>query len=288
MNKPLRRPHAPTLLVVGVGLIGGSVAAAAKERGIAGRVLGTGRNLKRLQQAVEAGLIDEAVPDLAEAAGASDMILFCTPVDRIVSGVRQAAPYCRAGTLISDAGSVKASICRSLCAGLPEGVSFVGGHPLAGSEKNGFEFADASLFDKRLCVVTPLPETSTEAVTRLTEFWQRLGSRVLRMSPEEHDAALAVVSHLPHAVAAALARTPSPVERGLAATGFQDTTRIAAGSPEVWTAILLENAEAVIRGIDGFSEHLAEFRQSLVARDAAALKKLLEVAKRDRDGLSSG
>lgn len=285
MTSPPRSTRDTTLLIVGVGLIGGSIAAAARQRGLVSRILGTGRNAARVESAMQAGIIDEAVPHLAESARMADLIVFCTPVDRIVPGVREAAQHCRPGTLISDAGSVKGTLCRSLAEGLPEGVTFVGAHPLAGSEKNGFEHADPALFEDRLCVITPLENTPATAVNRLEDFWKNLGSRVVRMAPEEHDAALAVVSHLPHTVAAALARTPRASERALAATGFRDTTRIAAGSPEVWTAILLENAEAVVRGIDDFSAHLAQFRESLVARDAAALKKLLELAKTDRDAL---
>jgi prephenate dehydrogenase len=268
-----------TIAIVGVGLIGGSIALAAKERDIADTMIGVGRNPERLADALANGVIDAAFADLGVAAAQADLIIFCTPVDRIVAGVRQAAPACRAGTIITDAGSVKGTICRELTAGLPAGVDFVGGHPLAGSERQGFEHAKAQLFEKRVCVLTPTANTPRLAVERVSEFWQALGARTIEMTPEAHDQALACTSHLPHVVAAALAGTLTKDEFPFTASGFRDTTRIAAGDPDLWTAILLANRDGILAGLERYGETLNQFRRALEQNDPASLKDLLATAK---------
>jgi len=276
------------LAVVGVGLIGGSIALAARARGVARSVVGVGRKLARLEEAHCRGIIDEASTDLTAAARRADVLVFCTPVDRIAEGVRAAAAVCRAGTLITDAGSVKGCICRVLEKGLPPGVEFAGSHPVAGSEKQGFEFADARLFENRVCVVTPVESTSREAVARVCAFWQKLGASVVEMSPEAHDAALAQTSHLPHLVAAALAATLSPENRPFAASGFRDTTRIASGDSELWSAIFLGNREQMLASLSRYEASLARFRQAIEQKDSTALKELLKAAKMNRESVANG
>lgn len=277
-------PDFDTIAIVGVGLIGGSLAAAIRRR--KKRVIGVGRDPARLAKAQTAGIIDEAATNLVSAAERSDLLVFCTPVDRIVNGVREAACRCRPGTLITDAGSVKEIICRELSSALPGGVEFVGSHPLAGSEKQGFEHADPNLFDRRVCVVTPVATTTQSARDRIRDFWRRLGSNVLEMTPEAHDRALAQTSHLPHVAASALAGMLEPENDRFAASGFRDTTRVAGGDPDLWAAILLANAESVLRELRKFDQSLAAFQQALSARDVEQLKALLATAKRRRDGLS--
>ena len=269
-----------------MGLIGGSIAAALKRRGFPGRVLGVGRNPDRLSAAQSAGLIDgfgENVSDLS-----ADLWVFCTPVDRIVPGVMTVRAQAGATTLITDAGSVKREICECLRGELPEGVEFIGSHPLAGSEQRGFEHADADLFVNRLCVLTPGPFTSKEQLARLRDFWTFLGMRIVEMDAGEHDRALAETSHLPHLIASALAATLDDKNAHLAATGFADTTRIAAGDPDLWTAIFLQNVEGVSEALGRFIDQLAEFREALTQRDADALHQLLASAKSKRDKLASG
>lgn len=275
-----------TIGIVGVGLIGGSIAAALKNRGFGGRIIGVGRSSARLQEAQQAGLIDEYTTDVAEAAAECDLMVFCTPVDRIAFGVITAAANCLGGTLITDTGSVKGSICRELDGKLSEGVTFIGSHPLAGSEKNGFENSDAELFVGRTCITTWDVTTPSVQVERLTRFWESLGLNVVTMTPDDHDAALAETSHLPHVVAASLAAALSVANRKLAATGFADTTRIAAGDPDLWTAILLANAEAVSNSLSGYTQQLDEFRTAIANRDADVLNNLLQVAKRNRNDLA--
>lgn len=277
----------PTLAIVGVGLIGGSLAAAVKTRGVARRVIGIGRSPAKLEGAIQRGWLDEATSDLAAAASVADFIVFCTPVDRVVSGVREAAAACRCNTLITDAGSTKAEICEALETGLPPGIEFIGSHPLAGSEKNGYEHSDPHLFANRVCVLTPHARSSDSGLQRLRSFWSLLEARVVEMSPTAHDRAVAEISHFPHLTAAALAATLAPEHRALAARGFRDTTRIASGDPDLWTSIFMCNAEQVGHSLEKFDAILNEYRQALRQRDPVALRKLLEQGKIIRDQLSS-
>lgn len=274
------------LAIVGVGLLGGSVALAARANRVASRIIGIGRNAKRLQAAVDAGLIDEFASDPAECDAAWDFVVVGTPVDRIADDVLRIASVSRPGTVIADVGSVKRSVCAALENALPDGVQFVGSHPLAGSEKTGFEAARADLFKDRVTIVTPTKGTSPDALKIVESFWSALGSRVIRLTIDEHDAALARTSHLPHVVASALATRVKDNHREFAASGFRDTTRIAAGDPSLWVSILLSNADTVLSELAEFSEHLNEFTRAIQNQDAQSLKSLLEVAKTSRDALN--
>lgn len=277
--------HVSTLTVVGVGLIGGSLAAAVKERGLATRVIGVGRNVSKLAGAVDRGLLDEVTSDLTWAARQSDILVFCTPVDRVVAGVREAAAACRCGTLITDAGSTKTEICAALETGLPPGVEFIGSHPLAGSEKSGYEYSNPQLFANRVCVLTPHERTSPAGLQKLRSFWTSLEARLIEMPARAHDRAVAETSHFPHVAASVLAATLAPEHQQLAARGFRDTTRIAAGDADLWTSILLDNAEEVGRSLEKFAGILDEYRTALQHRDAAAIKRLWEHGKQIRDQL---
>lgn len=273
-----------TVAIVGVGLIGGSLGTALRQRKKA-TVLGVGRDTARLEEARRRGIIDRATIRLSAAAGDADLLVFCTPVDRIVEGVREAAAHARPGTLITDAGSVKGALCAPLTTGLPAGVEFLGSHPMAGSEKQGFEHADPDLFVNRLCLITPAAHTTVAARARLKQFWEAVGMRTLEMSPAEHDVAVAEASHLPHLVAATLASTLRPEHRPVAATGFRDTTRVASGDPGLWTAILLANADAVLESLERQTALAARFRDALRARDETTLHQLLSDACQARESV---
>ncbi|MCA9042066.1 MAG: prephenate dehydrogenase/arogenate dehydrogenase family protein [Planctomycetaceae bacterium] len=277
---------AQNVAIHGVGLIGGSIAAALKKLNFPGTVYGVGRNPERLQEAQDRGLIDEGFTDLEEAAAFADLIIICTPVDHIVQNVRDAAEAAQPGTLITDGGSVKGSICKPLTKGLPEGVHFIGSHPLAGSEKQGFEHAKANLYEERVCVVTPYAETNPDQLSRLHRFWEILGMRVVEMGPEDHDTALAQTSHLPHLVAAVLAGNLKEEQKILTATGFRDTTRVAAGDPALWQAIFLGNREGLLGTLDEFQALLKQYRSAIQNQEADTLQNLLKNAKRNRDGLN--
>jgi prephenate dehydrogenase len=276
---------ADTLVIVGVGLIGGSAGLAARSRGVVRQVVGVGRSADSLAAARRAGCIDAGTTDFAAAVREADLVLVCTPVDRIAEHVRTAAAACRVGTVITDAGSTKDTIVRALDNALPPGVRFVGGHPLAGSEKRGPEHACPNLFLDRLVIVTPTPRTDPAAVRWVEEFWQALEARVLRLSPQDHDDAVAVTSHLPHLVAAALAKTLPEELRSLTSTGFRDTTRVAAGDPDLWAAIFAQNRGAVLAALGQLEQHLSDYRNAIEHDDMTTLRRLLVDAKVMRDSL---
>jgi prephenate dehydrogenase len=276
-----------TLTIVGVGLIGGSIGLAAKRHGVAEHVIGVGRQESSLQRAKKRGAIDEPCTDLATAAHQADIAVFCTPVDLIATQVLAAARDCRPGTLFTDAGSTKAAIVQKVESRMPEGVAFVGSHPLAGSEKRGPEHAEANLFEGRLTIVTKTARTDAEALARTTEFWQSLGSRVRVMDPVEHDKSLAFTSHMPHLTAAALASALPAELHDLTAAGFRDTTRIAAGDPAIWSAIFAQNREAVLAALDRLGGQLLRFRSALETGDWPTVHELLMRAKEARDALGN-
>ncbi len=276
-----------TLTIVGVGLIGGSVGLAARRRGLVGRVVGAGRQAATLERARQLGAIDEGCLDVTDAVRRAEVAVFCTPVTLIAEQVLAAAPGCAAGTLLTDAGSTKAAIVAALDGRLPPGVSFVGSHPLAGSEKRGPEHADADLFQGRVTVVTPAPRADRASVERTIAFWQALGSRVVLMEPDEHDRALALTSHLPHLMASALAGILPRELHDLAASGFRDTTRIAAGDPSLWTGIFLQNRAALLEALGELQGQVMEFQKALMTGDSAAIDTLLARGKRSRDALGT-
>ena len=306
MPKPPPSPPLEEIVaIVGVGLIGGSLAAALRQRKVARHVIGVGRDASRLEAARKAGLIDEGSTDLAEVARRASLIVFCTPVERVAEGVRMAVADAASvgseagsihheGTridaraltanpqlLLTDAGSVKGPICESL-ADVP---NFIGAHPIAGSHRQGFEAADANLFEGKICVLTPLPSAEQDRVHRLERFWRAVGMKTVTMTPDNHDCALAMTSHLPHVVAASLAATLAPENRSLTGTGFRDTTRVAAGDPALWSGILLNNVSHVVAGIDEVQHRLESFRTALKLGNADVLKQLLEEGRTNREAL---
>ncbi len=280
--------HVETLTIVGVGLIGGSVGLAAKARGVARRVIGVGRDERTLARAASAGAIDSFTKNLADGASAADLVVVCTPVDRVAADVLTAAAAAPPRSVVTDAGSTKGNIVRALNGKMPaKAAPFVGSHPLAGSEKKGAAHARADLFADRLVVVTPTAETDLEAAAVVDLFWQSLGARVVRMDPFEHDEAVAVTSHLPHAAASGLAAITPVGWLALTAGGFRDATRIAAADPELWAAIFEANREAVLAAADRFAGRMAEFRRALEAGDRAGLIRWLADGKKVRDALGS-
>jgi prephenate dehydrogenase len=277
--------HVSTLGIIGVGLLGGSIALAARRRGLADRVVGHDQSPDVLAQALQSGLLDEAHDLPAAVVAAAELTVFCTPVDCIAPQALALAASCHQGAVLTDVGSTKAAILRELDGRLPAGVVFVGSHPLAGSEKNGPAHASATLLEGRLVVVTPAADTPAQALGLVCSFWEALGARVQTMSADDHDRALALTSHLPHLVSSALAGIlPQPL-RELTASGFRDTTRLAAGQPALWSAIFEANQEPLLAALDRFEERLALFRAALGAADRQALEALLEEGKRIRDGL---
>ncbi|MCS6852145.1 MAG: prephenate dehydrogenase/arogenate dehydrogenase family protein [Gemmataceae bacterium] len=280
-------PRISQLTIIGVGLIGGSIGQAARQRRLAERVVGVGWRRDSLDRALALGALDDATLDPTAAVRQAEIVVFCTPVDQIVAQVVHLAPLCPPGTLLTDVGSTKGAIVRSLDGRLPTTVDFVGSHPLAGSEKRGPEHAVPHLFEGRLTVITPTEQTRPAAVARTRAFWQALGSRVQLLSPEEHDRALALTSHLPHLVASALASILPPEWAELTASGFRDTTRIASGDPSIWVGIFRQNRDALLDALNRLGLRLDDFREALRADDAVRLDTLLSEAKIVRDALGS-
>lgn len=287
MNERPEKLNESGIGIVGVGLIGGSIAAGLKARGYSGKIIGFGRNAERLQAAQTAGLIDEFATEPDPLIKQASFIVVCTPVDRIVEDVRRFAEFSHPGTVTTDAGSVKSEICWKLSDYADREVSFVGSHPLAGSEKNGFEHAADDLFEDRICFITADSAAKPRDVRRVEEFWSFLGMRIHQLSPSDHDRLMSVTSHTPHLVAAALTLLLEEKDRPFTGTGFQDTTRIAAGDPGLWRAILYQNRQEVSRTLKRFSEIMSILSQAIEYGDRHTLEHLLEQAKNNRDSLVS-
>ncbi|QDT32586.1 prephenate dehydrogenase [Thalassoglobus polymorphus] len=279
MSRPLQQFE--NLAIVGVGLIGGSIALAAKKHGLTRNVIGIGRNEQRLKLAKEQKLIDVALTDVTQLQNV-DIAVVCTPVSRIAEDVIAVAQATPASTLITDAGSVKASLCTELDQYPEIAARFVGSHPLAGSHQSGFENANASLYENRKCVVTPSEHSPQEVVQTISSFWTQLGMDVRFMSPREHDHVLAMTSHLPHLVAAAVADQIDDHTVDFAATGFRDTTRVAAGDPGLWTAIFSENAPQLVHVTDQLIAKLTRYRNALLENDGQTVSELLKQAQEKR------
>jgi prephenate dehydrogenase len=263
-----------TVAIIGVGLIGGSIGMAVKRRRLARRVLGVGRRASSLRQARRLGAIDQGTTKLRQGVSDAQLTILCTPVDVIADQAIETAAWCPRQAILTDAGSTKVRIVARLERHMPDGVSFVGGHPLAGSEKAGVAVARANLFEGRVCVLTETRKTPKQPLETVESFWQALGARVIRMSPEAHDRALAYTSHLPHLAAAALSILLPAQYKEVVASGFRDTTRIAASDPALWTAIFLENAGPLLESLAGYEMILSDFRRSLRSKDATRLLEL--------------
>jgi prephenate dehydrogenase len=262
------------LAILGVGLLGGSVALAARAAGIVEEIVGYDPRPEALTVATQRGILDHGSRSVHGAVNWATLVVLGAPVDRIVPLAIEAAEHCSDGTLLTDVGSTKGLV-RILEGVLPPGRTFLGSHPLAGSEKSGPEHASADLFRDRLVVLTPTESSPADQLERLTTFWQSLGARVEVMSPEDHDKAVAWTSHLPHLVAFALAGCVPPEYLPLTATGFRDMTRLAGSSPTLWRAIFQANREAILTALAGFRDQLAALETALAAGDTTLLETLL-------------
>jgi len=274
-------PAFEKLAIVGLGLLGGSVAAAARARGLVSHVVGAARRPGPLRHALDAGLVD-AVATPVDAVVGADLVVLGTPVGSMARVVAEVAPRLSAGCLVTDVGSVKASVVETLPGLLPQGVEFVGSHPMAGSHLRGPEHARADLFEGASCVVTPRAGQDPAAVLRIEAFWRALGARVTRRAPAEHDEHVAWVSHLPHLLAFAFADALSaaPTEVGeLAGGGFRDFTRIAQSDAELWGEILSLNGKALSGPLNHFSASLAGLARVLEEGDSESLERRLQTAR---------
>ena len=282
------KPHWPVVTIVGVGLIGGSIGLALRDRKLAGRVIGVGRSAKSLTEAKRLGTVTETTADLAQAVASADVVVVTTGVAAIPGMLDAVDAAVRPGTLLTDAGSTKASI----VAGWEKRRRarrgrFVGAHPIAGSHRRGPAAASADLFTGRVTVVTPGRATPAADVEETGAFWAALGATVFTMSPAEHDRLLAATSHAPHLLAAALAAATPAEARQFTAGGWRDTTRIAAGDPDLWADILLDNAVAVAKALSRIAGATEKMLTALEKGDRRKLVSLLHAAKEARDAVGS-
>jgi prephenate dehydrogenase len=282
------------LAVVGVGLIGGSFAAALKRAGRVGRVIGIGRGRANLDDALRLGIVDEATSDLALGTRGADFILLAMPVGQMGAVMDAIAPVIGPDAVVTDGGSTKRDVVMHARARLPGILDrFVPAHPIAGSERTGAAAASASLFVDRNVILTPLPENRATALARVRDAWLACGARVAEMDPEDHDRTLGVVSHLPHVLAFALVdlvagRADAQRLFGLAASGFRDFTRIASSSPEMWRDICIANRDAIGTALAEYQRELAHITRILDQGDSSALEQLFARARDARDAWLRG
>jgi len=279
------------LAVIGVGLIGGSFALALRETGAVGSIIGFDSDSANLECACSLGIIDEIAVDTRDAVSDADLVFISVPSGAISAVVREIAPSLPPGCIVTDAGSVKASIVRECEALIPPGCSFIGGHPIAGTEHSGAAAAFPGLFNGRRSVLTPSPQSDVAALLTVSKLWIAAGAEVCCMEAHHHDRIFAEISHLPHAVAYALVHAVGTADvegenvLSYSAGGFKDFTRIASSDPVMWRDIALMNREPLLASIDGFSASLAELRKRVETGDQVGLTEFFTIAKMFRDGI---
>lgn len=273
-----------TVSIVGVGLIGGSLALALKEKKLTQKIIGYGRNEQRLKEALKLGIIDSYTTSFKDVCQA-ELIVLATPTGIFESIIMDMIKHIREETIIIDVGSVKKSVIDIFERILPKGVYFVGTHPIAGSEKTGFENARGDLFKKAKVIITPTENTNKSALERITNLWQKLGAQVEFMSAEHHDKVYALVSHLPHLICFCMVNTVSEMDKSFinyAGSGFKDATRIAKSSPEVWRDIFLMNDKNILECLEVFIKNIEKIKNMLYKKDSEQIEKFIEKAKKLR------
>ena len=268
------------ITILGVGLIGASLALSCRQRKLVGHIVGFGRNAANLKNAQERNIIDSGSTDLKTAVEGSDLIILCTPVGVLVERVREMVPFLLDGCIITDAGSVKGPMVDKIDTLLPNTLRYVGAHPIAGGEQSGLEAARADLLTDAKCIITPTANTQTEALERVTEFWSEVGMQTLTMDAHEHDTVFGALSHLPHVVAYALMNTVANVKTesygdilSMSGGGLKDITRIASSDPVMWRDICLQNKVPVVTLINQFQNALENIKTLIEQDQAEALEE---------------
>ena len=271
------------IAILGIGLMGASLSLGLKKRGFTGRILGYARREQTRLQALESGVADEVFADPAEAVREADIVVVCVPIWTIATLAEQIVPALKPGAVVTDVGSTKSELLKIMEPLFKDSTArFVGSHPIAGSEKTGIEAGDPDLYEGRLTVVCP-----SEGASEISNLWKSVGSEVVEMSPEQHDAMLASTSHLPHMVAAALARSVAggdPEKKAdFCGTGFKDTTRVASGSADMWVDIIDTNRAALEAELGRFHEELQGLIEILRSGNGTDIRNWLETAAADRN-----
>ena len=281
----------PCISIMGLGLMGASLAMALRKRGYAGRLTAFARKPETRREALTRGIVDAAFDDPDPAVREATLVVLCAPIRACVELAADIAPVLRAGALVTDVGSTKGWICRQMAGLLPPGV-FVGSHPIAGSEKQGLQAASADLYENALVVIASPSAVPAEAAARVAALWEAAGARTCRLAPEDHDRLLARTSHLPHMAAAALANAIGRDRAGevgaFCGTGFYDSTRVASGSTEMWNDILMTNAAAVAEELRAFKIEVERVYDDLQAGRFGDVAQFLERARAARADLLKG
>jgi cyclohexadieny/prephenate dehydrogenase len=270
MSAPAPAPLFDKVALIGIGLIGGSIALEVRKRGIARTIVAATRSAETAATANRLKLADHCGTDLAAAVKDADLVIVCTPVGACGAAAKAMAPALKPGAIVSDVGSVKQTVIADMAPHLPKNVHFVPAHPVAGTEHSGPEAAIYDLFQGRWCILTPLPDSDAKAVDRLEAFWKALGSNVNRLDPANHDRVLAITSHLPHLIAYTIVGTADDLGGHLnsevlkySAGGFRDFTRIAASDPTMWRDVFMNNREAVLEVLQRFQEDLFYLQRAI-------------------------
>lgn len=296
MTAPKKKKTTPPMFervaLIGIGLIGSSISHAARRADLVGTFVGSARTPATLETAMQLGLIEQGFVTASEAVEDADLVILCTPVGLCGPIAKDISRSLKPGAILTDVGSVKSAIVRDVAPHVPEGVHFVPGHPIAGTEQSGPESGFAELFDGRWCILTPEPGTDKAAVEKLSAFWQALGSKVEVMAADHHDLVLAITSHVPHLIAYNIVNTAAHLERvtdseviKFSAGGFRDFTRIAASDPIMWRDVFLNNKEAVLDMLGRFTEDLTDLQRAIRFGDGDTLHRLFTEARAVRRGV---
>ena len=285
----MTQPIYDTVCFIGIGHIGASLAQALRANGLAGRLIAVDTSAENRETAVKLGVVDEAFADPAQAVPKADLVVVATPVGAMESVGKAIAPYLTKGSTVTDVGSVKMAVIRDLGPYIPEGVHFIPGHPIAGTENSGPASGVTDLFKGRWHILTPIPGTDEKALDRLADMWRRVGAQVEIMEPHHHDRVLAITSHLPHLIAYTIVGTATDLETSLAqevikfsASGFRDFTRIAASDPVMWRDIFLNNRDAVLDVIQRFTEDLTAMQRAIRWGEGEVLEKKFATTRKIR------
>ncbi|MEX0922524.1 MAG: prephenate/arogenate dehydrogenase family protein [Rhodovibrionaceae bacterium] len=280
------------MALIGVGLIGSSLAHACRRGGLVGEIVGCARSAATNAKVLELGICDRATSDPAEAVAGADLVVLCTPLGVYAEVAAAMAPGLAAGAIVTDVGSVKQAAIRDIGPALPDGVHLVPGHPIAGTEHSGPEAGFAELFESRWCILTPAPGTDEAAVERVAALWRACGSTIEIMDAAHHDKVLAITSHLPHLIAYTIVGTAADLEESeraelvkFSAGGFRDFTRIAASDPTMWRDVFLNNREAVLEMLQRFTEDITALQRAIRWGEGETLYNLFDRARALRRGV---
>jgi cyclohexadieny/prephenate dehydrogenase len=290
MSKP--EPLFNRLALIGIGLIGSSIARAVRAQGAARTIVATARSPKTRRRVAELGIADQVVETNAAAVAGADLVIVCVPVGACGAVAKEIGPHLSAGAIVSDVGSVKGSVVRDMAPHLPKTVHFIPAHPVAGTEYSGPDAGFAELFVNRWCILTPPDGTNQDAVEKLAAFWRLLGANVEIMAPDHHDLVLAITSHLPHLTAYTIVGTADELQAvtrsevlKFSAGGFRDFTRIAASDPTMWRDVFLANKDAVLEMLGRFNEDVSALTKAIRKGDGEALFEHFERTRAIRKGI---